>query len=329
MTRKCSVCKETGHTKRHHTPGSKTRKQVKREDPVALDYSTISTDLFGRAGEGRGNNDSLNKKREIVLETILGVSDDVLPSYWKEFKEKWRSCLSKLYEGEFDTIKVSKRAGRGHNHDFHISFVESDRQVHEANIEFKHNARTIESLPQFLSLSEKKLGYAPYYYDNYLKKYVDSDSGITEPIPDKTLWLTKVYSTNYTVLPFIEQLKNREHIEQKKKSDIVNESISKFLESHGDSIDLKWLSEEFKRTQDAKKFVLWDLREFYVYDPLKDFGTLKYAGIKNGNAILVNGETTQYSLLLRWRNHKGILLPAWQISLKPLKRSEVSIPVPS
>ena len=46
--------------------------------------------------------------------------------------------------------------------------------------------------------------------------------------------------------------------------------------------------------------------------------TLKYIGIKNNNTILVKSENYMYELLLRWRNHKGILNPAWQIKVKQL-----------
>ena len=33
-----------------------------------------------------------------------------------------------------------------------------------------------------------------------------------------------------------------------------------------------------------------------------------------GNVIEVKSGLSIYNLLLRWRNHKGILNPAWQIS---------------
>lgn len=32
--------------------------------------------------------------------------------------------------------------------------------------------------------------------------------------------------------------------------------------------------------------------------------------------LVVKSTTCIFHLLLRWRNHKGVLLPAWQISLK-------------
>jgi hypothetical protein len=44
---------------------------------------------------------------------------------------------------------------------------------------------------------------------------------------------------------------------------------------------------------------------------------LEYKGIKNNNTIVVEDveRLQEYHLLLRWKNHKGVLNPAWQISL--------------
>jgi hypothetical protein len=39
-------------------------------------------------------------------------------------------------------------------------------------------------------------------------------------------------------------------------------------------------------------------------------------GVKNGNTIVVVSKAgTKHNMLLRWKNHLGILYPAWQISL--------------
>ena len=140
-------------------------------DPVAIDFYTLKCELFSRAGKGRDKNDLLNKQREMVLEIIIVVSDDKLPTYWKEFKHKWKECLTSISTVPFDIIKVSKMAGRAYNHDFNITFFKDNIQVEQFNVEFKHNSKRIDCLPQFLSLQEKILGYPSYYYDNYLKLY--------------------------------------------------------------------------------------------------------------------------------------------------------------
>jgi hypothetical protein len=278
-------------------------------------HTSLEPGLFENAGEGRGNNDALNKQREELLEKILDIPDDALHPYYRELKQKWRACLSTLCSSEFDKIKITKKAGRSHNHDFNIQFFLETVLVHTQNVEFKHNARSIENLPQFLSLYEKQLGYMPYYYHNYLPKYLATDPGITEPIPDESTYTSKVYSSAYSCHPFFQQLYDRDNVQHAAKVAVVNESISEFLKIHAASLDMNWLAGEFNRTQKEKKYILWDLHEFHVQE-LPMVTALTFDRIKNGNAILVNSTSAQYSLLLRWRNHKGILLPAWQISLK-------------
>lgn len=280
--------------------------------------------LFQTAGDGRGNNDVLNKAREETLAGILYRTDDTLTPYECELKTKWQRCLWSIYSGHHDEISIVHKAGRTNNYDFLVKYLNDGAVVHSEKIEFKHNTKTLESMPQFLSPLAKDLvldcDYAAYYYENYLRRYVATDAGITEPIPDKVAWLKMVYSTNYGIHPFIRQIKDREEDFGKvEKSKVVNESIMAYLEAHGRSLDLKHLSDKFKSTQAKKQYVLWDLSEFRVVEPLVDFEDLTYVGLnKQKNAILVNGQTTQYKLLLRWRNHKGILMPAWQISLATL-----------
>ena len=280
--------------------------------------------LFQTAGAGRGNNDRLNKAREDTLAGILYRTDDTLTPYERELKAKWQRCLWSFYSEDHNEISIAQKAGRGNNYDFLVKYLKDGAEVHSEKIEFKHNTADLESMPQFLSLSSKSLtfdkDYAEYYYDNYLPQYVATDAGITEPIPEKALWLKKVGCAKYDGHPFFRQLKDREDtVAKSEKSKVVNDSITAYLEAHGRSLDLKHLAGEFHRTQAKKQYVLWDLHEFRVVKPLVDFDELVYAGLNpKKNAILVNGRATQYELLLRWKNHKGILYPAWQISLSKI-----------
>lgn len=280
--------------------------------------------LFQTAGAGRGNNDRLNKAREETLAGILYRADETLTPYERELKAKWHTCLQSFCTADHDAIRIEHTAGLKNNYDFLVKYLRDCAEVHSEKIEFKHNTADLESMPQFLSLSSKSLtfdkDYAEYYYDNYLLGYVATDSGITEPVPEKAVWLKKVGSANYDGHPFFRQLKDREEtVAKSEKSKVVNDSITAYLEAHGRSLDLKHLAGEFHRTQAKKQYVLWDLHEFRVVKPLVDFDELVYAGLNpKKNAILVNGRATQYELLLRWKNHKGILYPAWQISLSKI-----------
>ncbi len=69
-----------------------------------------------------------------------------------------------------------------------------------------------------------------------------------------------------------------------------------------------------------KTFVLYDSKhqEYTVLDQMypKDVKLLKIEyTILNSNTIIVYSETYQFKFLLRWKNHKGCLGPAWQISI--------------
>jgi hypothetical protein len=279
--------------------------------------------LFQTAGDGRGNNDALNKAREETLAGILDRTDETLAPYERELKTKWHTCLLSFCSVDHDTISIERMAGRRNNYDFLVKYLKCGVEVHSEKIEFKHNTADLESMPQFLSLPIKSLtfdkDYAEYYYDNYLLQYVATDSGITVPVPEKAVWLSKVGCANYDGDPFFRQLKNREEVAKAEKSKVVNDSITAYLEAHSRSLDLKHLSDKFKSTQAKKQYVLWDLHDFRVVAPLSDFDGLTYVGLNaQKNAILVNGQTTQYALLLRWKNHKGVLYPAWQISLSKI-----------
>ena len=63
---------------------------------------------------------------------------------------------------------------------------------------------------------------------------------------------------------------------------------------------------------------MWDLKhKIFVRQTIKDdYKTLKVVDVKNQNTIVVNSNKFSYHILLRWKNKKGVLYPAWQISIK-------------
>ena len=64
-------------------------------------------------------------------------------------------------------------------------------------------------------------------------------------------------------------------------------------------------------------YLLWKDGKFSLDAiSLAEMSGMTFQGIKNENTLIIGTETTTYGLLLRWRNHKGILNPAWQISMK-------------
>ena len=174
-------------------------------------------------------------------------------------------------------------------------------------------------MPQFLSLQAKAElfheTYDKFWYETYLDRYLACDAGLTETKPSLETYLKCVTKTSYSVTPFFAKLKERELIFQAEKNEVVNQSITDYLTTHGSTIHLSAFSEKVQSTQRDKIYLLWSNDRFYM-DRVDTTEPMTFHGIRNGNVLEVKSGNTIYSLLLRWRNHKGILNPAWQISMK-------------
>jgi hypothetical protein len=61
---------------------------------------------------------------------------------------------------------------------------------------------------------------------------------------------------------------------------------------------------------------MWDCkRQVFHKEEIKlTSENLVYMGVINKNTIIVQSDLNYFKLLLRWKNHKGVLFPAWQIS---------------
>ena len=221
-------------------------------------------------------------------------------------------------------------------------------------IEFKYGASNINNIPQFLSLPTKfgmfrtdeaapTPKYEVFWYQKYLDKYIACDpqlklkciesdtpasASASAPTPLKPSledYLRFVPKTNYDVNPFFVHLKECETNFKKEKAKVVNDSISEYLSSFGQDLDINIFTEKIKESQQDKTYILWgkDMKCHIDSISQEEMSGICFKNIKNNNAIILESSLTKttYSLLLRWRNHKGILNPAWQISLKRIKRN--------
>jgi hypothetical protein len=103
-------------------------------------------------------------------------------------------------------------------------------------------------------------------------------------------------------------------------------SITDYLTQYGNTINIEYFTEKVRTTQSDKIYILWHNGKFYI-DKIHDneMSGIYFHSIKNGNVIeLKSSSNTTYSLLLRWRNHKGILNPAWQISMKRISNPDTN-----
>lgn len=274
--------------------------------------------LFTTAGTGRGTNDRNNKLRESLLCELYSSTESALAS----IRDAWRTCLAALCPTPYDTVEVKQAGGRGANHDFEIVFSSKGSSVHSVNAEFKHNADTIDSLPEYFSPAADK-PYFPRLYADVFYECLDSICEVYPGLvnPDRETYLRLVHNNDYNRHPFFQTLYEmeksgtREQYNQKRA--IVRESIKVYLDTYASQLDLAQVSADIRSRQGGKVFLLWNLREFKI-DRLHDdeMELTHVEKIKHGNTIVVVSKAgTRHNMLLRWKNHLGILYPAWQISL--------------
>ena len=284
----------------------------------------------------KSDNDKNNNIREETIENMEFIEDSYFtdPIYgarWTNLKTQFAECVSQIQDKPFTTYKIVRMSGRLNNYDFKFIFLnEFKQQICECKIEFKHGSSSIYKLPQFLSLADNfnmldcdASSYGLYFYEKYLDQYLLLDPSITSPKPDKSVYVKYIGSVSVKpeVSPFFSELKIKESIKKKEKFNLVNESIKEYLQLYAHTINLPKLAEKIRVSQDNKIFMMWHNNKFNIERMMaqtKVNNTLKYIGIKNNNTILVKSENYMYELLLRWRNHKGILNPAWQIKVKQL-----------
>ena len=272
----------------------------------------------------RTKNDETNNLREKIISRIFSVSEEnfshpIYGEMWRLVRYQFSLYIKKLSKGTvYTSFKLKHKGGRGHNHDFDILYYNEDTCVLTILFEFKYGASSINKLAQFLSLQAKheifEYTYVVFYYTKYLNEYMKTDPDITVHIPSLEDYLKYVTSITPNVHPFFAQLAEREDYYKKEKNTVVNNSIREYLSLYGHTINLDKLYNKIAKTQKNKMYLLWFKNELH-FDELVVDNNMIVGSIKNGNVLQVKSGNTTYNLLLRWRNHKGILNPAWQISV--------------
>ncbi len=303
-------------------------KDVKPEKPCEDMEGVADIDAFFTTST-RNLNDATNKVREKVLKVICQppqayLEHETYGQSWRTVHQAWNDALRRIATEtgifEYTSTRIDVRGGRGFNYDADVTYF-SEYETSNRKIEFKNGGTNIGDLPQFLSLQAKiqlfEETYDSFWYEKYLDKYLACDAEITEPKPERELYLKKVTSTVYAITPFFAQLKSRELFFQKEKNEVVNASIADYLTTYGHTINREAFSEKVKATQTDKIYLLWSNGTFHI-DKVREqeMTEMTFHSIKNGNILELKSGRTIYGLLLRWRNHKGILNPAWQISMK-------------
>ena len=330
---RCGNCKEPGHKK-----AKCPMPLVVPEPPPEITVSDIN--WWGPGVTKKSDNDAANKIRERIVEMIANgrmpdtfTDDAEHGQQWTALAEKIKKFIENTlvttqHISAYTHYHVKLMAGLTNNYDFDISFLNGTTVVAKRELEFKFGAKSVEDLPQFLSMDAKTdlfdNCYPVYFYNKFLDDYLATDAGLAAvPKPTLTEYLKNIFKTNYDVTPFIALLKSREEIAKPAKDNVVNASFKSYLETHGREIKLDQFKEKLV-AQNGKVYMLYEPRTktFHIekFEHCKNDFILDKMTIRNGNLLEIPaGDDMRYDMLLRWKNHKGVLKPAWQISLKMLK----------
>jgi hypothetical protein len=295
----------------------------------------IPEDILVFQRGAREDNDANNKKREEILEMILTAPPDFFQdaehgARWQSRRTAWREALLQVARttgvGPVSNVTVERMAGRGHNYDFRISFHHAGA-ITQRHVEYKFGAGDVTSLPQILSVGANKPFhenlYAAHFYETSLDKLLEIH-GISPTLkPTKEVYLKFVHNNSKTSNPLWQALYESETTfspDQKKSRDaLITTSITSFLESNLAETNISSFTAELERTQ-KDKFILLDDGTTFSFDTIhpQERKITTVIGLnKQKNSILLQTARpgTTYSALLRWKNHKGILFPAWQIKI--------------
>ena len=268
----------------------------------------------------KDNNDKNNKIREQI---IYAVINNYIPDEW--YKDKNWSNFKKVlmtYVSEFENfyknVNCIIKGGRKNNSDFIFTYTLEDDSVKYHIVEFKFNTISAVKCPQILSLASNECNYAELFYDKYLPK-ITHLYGINHLLPDKETYMKYIYQNNCNKLEIFQYLYDNENKYRRAKDSIVNKSIHDFLLSEPE-ISYEYFENKL-RNQSEKNFLCYCNGAIYR-DKIKPkelqitSHRLKSRIKGYYNTIILYTQTnTELHMLLRWKNHKGVLFPAWQIKL--------------
>lgn len=296
---------------------------------MSLLPSDIALFFASSSGSGRENNDKSNKIREKILidsfndKTTCFHDDPDYGAKWMEVKTSFASAVTSL--GGEGQIKVVARGGRKFNYDFE---VQRDDSAHK--VEFKFGGTSVSNLPEFFNPAANKSFHSTFYADDFYDNHLPAIASLYGlALPPKDEYMKEIYK-NSSKHAFFKALREAEETQPDLypvKAKLVRASISAFLEKVKDNTNLELLTSEFMRSQSGKRFLMWDSGRFH-HDHISDteLTAKNVVGVRNGNLLVIQSAEpgTTHEMLLRWKNHLGILFPAWQISMKRSKLADSS-----
>lgn len=297
----------------------------------------------------RAANDVSNKTRESILGSILTTdihdTDPIYGPAWQTLRTKWHAILTEIGTQHglpaATPFTVSQKGGRAYNYDYLVTYTPKKTIAqlrHEAQtghpislappleirVEFKYGGTSVTSIPEFFNPAADKpfhaMSYARFWYEGYLDRFLEAVGLSPTDKPSEEEYLASVHTSNGKGSVFFASLiplRKAGRLTEASNA-IVNESITAFLELVKDTTDLAAITAEFQRSQTGKEFVFYEGGEFHVdHIPETALTCSSVIGVRNGNVLCIQSAdaSTEYRMLLRWKNDKGVLYPAWQISM--------------
>lgn len=264
------------------------------------------------------DNDKFNKIRESIIQDIINNNipiDYYQDSKWRLVKEQIYLYLNILHNKEQNIHNVSceNKAGRRNKFDF-IFTINNNIKF---NIEFKFNAKSIDKIPQFLSLPKPSeylsSSYESFYYDNYLQKLCTEFS---LELPQKDIYISTINTHSPKCVEHLKKhYKNNKEFKIKSKY-YSKESIQLFITQN--NININKLHKKLEE-QKNKHYMLYHKNKFY-YDTIPDLSLINnnIEIKKNKSSYILSNSKFSLDVLLRWKNNNGIAFPALQIKYKKI-----------
>lgn len=345
----CSSCGSNTHQRKTHKSCPYNKKYLNQINEKKSIITECDIDLIDKKAKGRENNDSLNKKRENIFLVLVNLSNTQINTKysgekWSLYSNQVSDIIHNIIGNEIETFDIKKIAGLK-NYDFDI--ICANGKIH--HIEYKHNARKIEDLPQILQIncftnntkSNRHLiefSYIEYYYQKLNDFLPELKKIAKETIQDnkniKLEFINMKEIDNFDIISkenylenvknfdkknrhvFFNQLKELKYLCQNEEFDtFVENTIKDFLYLYGKGLNITNFKNLMIETQN-KYYILFSCNDKkYYYDKLELFYDTIFSIDKiTENTIYVKtNNNIQFSILLRWKNGKGILKPAFQI----------------
>jgi hypothetical protein len=280
-----------------------------------LDRELVSSDILTFYNKSaRSSNDEYNKIRECIISYVRDIPTfPITDNFIEEWAYIFTLTINLLEEISGTTnFSIIQKAGRKNNNDFEL-LGNNNKYL----LEFKSN-----NIPQIVSIYcnnkiVNDLDYPGYFYDNYLPNILNNKI----PMISRDDYLKDITKTKPNLTEneyFFEYLK--EHVGD---SVLIKESIKLFLKTNFMKFNLETLTEYLDKNLTNKIIILYncDKTEYSIVKRMNrtDVELLKIdSNIFNDNTVIIYSKTIKFKFLLRWKNHKGCLGPAWQVSYEYL-----------